>query len=220
MTTALSISLGSGIVNVSSSSNSSSSNNGQSDIVNVTSGNGTLIGGSGTSILNAGNGNDSLFGNAGNDVLSGGGGNDRLNGGTGKDVLSGGSGKDTLIGGTGDDTLAGGSGNDILTGGSGNDIFDYNSTSDSSLSSRDLITDFRGNGNLPGDRIDLSTIDANSTVGGNQAFTFIGSGQFTAPGQIRYSGGILEGSTDGDRSAEFQVRLIGAPQVVSSDFIL
>ncbi len=220
MATSLSSLLGSGNLNVSSSSHSSSSNNGQTDILNVTSGNGTLIGGSGTSILNAGNGNDSLFGNAGNDVLNGGGGNDRLNGGTGKDVLFGSTGNDTLIGGDGDDTLAGGTGKDILTGGSGNDIFDYNSTSDSLLSSRDLITDFRGNGNLPGDRIDLSTIDANSTIGGNQGFTFIGSGQFTAPGQIRYSGGILQGNTDGNLSANFEIRLIGAPQVVSSDLIL
>ncbi|WP_143874013.1 calcium-binding protein [Nostoc sp. 'Peltigera malacea cyanobiont' DB3992] len=192
----------------------------KSDVINTSGGNSTLIGGSGNSLLNAGGGNDSLFGNAGNDTLNGGGGNDRLNGGTGRDILFGGTGNDNLIGGDGDDVLTGGSGKDILTGGSGNDVFEYNSISDSPLSSRDLITDFRGNGNLSGDRIDLFTIDANSTIGGNQAFTFIGSGQFSTPGQIRYSGGILEGSTDGDRSAEFQIRLIGAPQVVSSDFIL
>ncbi|MEH2256748.1 calcium-binding protein [Nostoc sp.] len=220
MASSISISFGSGNVSASSSSSSSSSNNGQSDTVNVTSGNGTLIGGNGISIINAGNGNDSLFGNGGNDVLNGGGGNDRVDGGTGKDVLSGGSGNDTVIGGDGDDTLAGGTGKDILTGGSGNDTFDYNSTSDSPLSSRDLITDFRGNGNSLGDRIDVSTIDANSTIGGNQAFTFIGSGQFSAPGQIRYSGGILQGNTDGNLSANFEIRLIGAPQVVSSDLIL
>jgi len=38
---------------------------------------------------------------------------------------------------------------------------------------RDAIADFVVNGSLPGDQIDLSTIDANSTTGGNQAFTFI-----------------------------------------------
>ncbi|MEH1945915.1 MAG: hypothetical protein V7K77_02835 [Nostoc sp.] len=222
MASSISISYGSGSVSASSSSHSSSSssNNGQSDIVNVSGGNTTLIGGSGNSLLNGGGGNDSLFGNAGNDTLNGGAGNDRLNGGTGKDILTGGTGTDTLIGGDGDDVLTGGSGNDILTGGSGNDIFKYNSISETPLSSRDLITDFRGNGNLPGDRIDLFNIDANSTIGGNQAFTFIGSAQFSAPGQIRYSGGILQGNTDGNLSANFEIRLIGAPQVVSSDFIL
>ncbi|MEH2166113.1 MAG: calcium-binding protein [Nostoc sp.] len=220
MATSISISVGSGSVSNSSSSHSSSSNNGQSDIINVSGGNSTLIGGSGNSFLNGGSGNDKLFGNAGNDTLNGGAGNDSLNGGTGKDILTGGSGNDTLIGGDGDDILTGGTGKDILTGGSGNDIFKYNSTSESPLSSRDLITDFRGNGSLPGDQIDLSTIDANSTIGGNQAFTFIGSGQFSAPSQIRYSGGILQGNTDGNLSANFEIRLIGAPQLVSSDLIL
>ncbi|MEH2330133.1 M10 family metallopeptidase C-terminal domain-containing protein [Nostoc sp.] len=193
MATSISISQGSGSVSSSSSSHSSSSNNGQTDSGSVSGNNGTLTGGNGNSLLNGGSGNDNIFGNGGND---------------------------TLIGGAGNDSLTGGTGKDILTGGSGNDIFKYNSTSDSLLSSRDLITDFRGNGSLPGDRIDVSTIDANSTIGGNQAFTFIGSGQFSAPGQIRYSGGILQGNTDGNLSANFEIRLIGAPQLVSSDLIL
>ncbi|MEH2288393.1 M10 family metallopeptidase C-terminal domain-containing protein [Nostoc sp.] len=193
MATSISISSGSGSVSAGSSSHSSSSNNGQSDSGSISGNNGTLTGGNGNSFLNGGSGNDNIFGNGGND---------------------------TLIGGAGNDVLTGGTGKDILTGGSGNDIFKYNSTSDSLLSSRDIITDFRGNGNLPGDRIDLSTIDANSTIGGNQAFTFIGSGQFSAPGQIRYSEGILQGNTDGNLSANFEIRLIGAPQLVGSDIIL
>ncbi|WP_375472181.1 M10 family metallopeptidase C-terminal domain-containing protein [uncultured Nostoc sp.] len=193
MATSISISSGSGSVSASSSSHSSSSNNGQNDSGSVSGNNSTLIGGSGNSLLNGGSGNDNIFGNGGND---------------------------TLIGGAGNDTLTGGTGKDVLTGGSGNDIFEYNSTSDSLLSSRDLIVDFRGNGTLPGDRIDLFTIDANSTIGGNQAFTFIGSGQFSAPGQIRYSGGILQGNTDGNLSANFEIRLIGAPPLGSSDLIL
>ena len=72
-----------------------------------------------------------------------------------------------------------------MTGGPGNDVFVFNSISDSApgqsgyinngsfswLSGhgrRDVITDFtRGQ-----DKIDLSAIDANNRVGGNQAFTF------------------------------------------------
>ncbi|MEH2179518.1 calcium-binding protein [Nostoc sp.] len=156
-----------------------------------------------------------------NRTIKGSSGNDTINaGGTGNDTIDGRSGNDTIKGGRGNDILTGGTGKDILIGGSGNDIFKYNSTSESLLSSRDLIADFLGNDSLPGDQIDLSTIDANSTLEGNQAFTFIGSGQFSAPGQIRYSEGILQSNTDGNLSANFEIRLIGAPQLVSSDLIL
>ncbi|WP_375514039.1 M10 family metallopeptidase C-terminal domain-containing protein, partial [uncultured Nostoc sp.] len=124
-------------------------------------------------------------------------------------------------GGAGNDRFVGGSGTDILTGGSGNDRFQYNSVSDSPAGfSRDVITDFFGNGNLPGDLIDLSNIDANSTIGGNQTFTFIGSGAFTAAGQVRYSGGILQANTDGNLSANLEIRLAGTPQLVASDIVL
>ncbi|WP_143854120.1 hypothetical protein [Nostoc sp. 'Peltigera membranacea cyanobiont' 210A] len=85
---------------------------------------------------------------------------------------------------------------------------------------QDAIADFVGNGILAGDQIDLSTIDANSTKESNQAFTFIGSRAFSAIGQIRYSGGLLQGSTDADLSAEFEIRLTRAPQLVESDIIL
>ncbi|MEH2435258.1 MAG: hypothetical protein V7K25_13560 [Nostoc sp.] len=83
-----------------------------------------------------------------------------------------------------------------------------------------MITDFVGNGNLPGDRIDLSTIDANSNITGNQAFTFIGTRPFSAVGQIRYAAGILQGNTAGNLSAEFEIGLRGTPQLVASDIIL
>ncbi|MEH2166114.1 MAG: calcium-binding protein [Nostoc sp.] len=186
----------------------------------------TSDGGLGIGDSSASSGEDGGFVDIGandnfNRTIKGGSGNDTINaGGTGNDTIDGGAGNDTINGGRGNDILTGGTGADILTGGSGNDIFKYNSTSESPLSSRDLIADFRGNGSLPGDRIDLSSIDANSTIGGNQAFTFIGSGQFSAPGQIRYSGDILQGNTDGNLSANFEIRLIGAPQLVSSELIL
>lgn len=117
--------------------------------------------------------------------------------------------------------LIGVGGTDVLTGKSGNDVFDFNFVSESQPGLlRDVITDFVGNGIFAGDQIDLSTIDANSTKVGNQAFTFIGSRAFSATGQIRYSGGILQGSTDGDVSAEFEIQLAGAAQLVASDIIL
>ncbi|MEH1932693.1 MAG: calcium-binding protein [Nostoc sp.] len=160
--------------------------------------------------------------NNNNYIIKSGSGNDTINsGGTGNDTIDGGSGNDTINGGRGNDILTGGTGTDRLTGGSGNDIFKFNSVSDSPAGvSRDVITDFVGNGNLPGDQIDLSTIDANSTIAGNQAFTFIGASAFSAPGQIRYSGGILQGNTAGNLSANFEIQLVGSPQLVASDIIL
>ncbi|MEH2022224.1 M10 family metallopeptidase C-terminal domain-containing protein [Nostoc sp.] len=111
-----------------------------------------------------------------------------------------GSGNDTISGDFGNvGILIGVGGTDVLTGGSGNDIFDFNFVSESQPG---LLRDAR-NGILAGDQIDLSTIDANSTIRHNQAFTFIGSRAFSASGQVRYSGGTLQGSTDGDLSAEF-----------------
>ncbi|MBN4001671.1 hypothetical protein [Nostoc sp. LPT] len=108
-----------------------------------------------------------------------------------------------------------------FTGGAGNDVFDFNSVSDSPTGLlRDVITDFVGNGIFTGDQINLSTIDANSSVAGNQAFTFIGASAFSAARQVRYSGGILQASIDGDLSAEFEIGLTGAPPLVASDIIL
>lgn len=95
--------------------------------------------------------------------------------------------------------------------------FDYNAVSDSPAGAgRDTIVNFVGvNGfdeaDEQGDRIDLATIDANSLVSGNQAFKWIDNDPFTAAGQLRYSGGMLSGSTDGDSAAEFQIQLTGSP---------
>lgn len=210
----------------SSTSATATSSGGTTSTTTTTSNGGTTStisgsGGNGNNIsINTVNGNSTLVGGNGNDVLNGGNGNDSLVGGNGNDFLSGGNGKDVLIGGNGNDTLYGGSGADILTGGSGNDVFRYKSVSDSTPVSRDLITDFVGKSKFGGDRIDLSAIDANSIQGGKQAFTFIGSSSFTAAGQVRYAGGILEANINGSLGADFQVRLVGAPQLVASDLIL
>ena len=147
---------------------------------------------------------------------------DLINGFDGNDTIFGGDGDDTIFGGDGDDTLIGGAGTDTLTGGGGfgNDVFKFNSVSESQPGVlRDVITDFAGVGNgiFGGDQIDLSTIDANSTIAGNQAFTFIGASAFSAPGQVRYSGGILQANIDGNLSADFEIQLTGAPQLVASD---
>ena len=118
--------------------------------------------------------------------------------------------------------LVGGLGRDVMTGGGGFERFDFNSAGESlpGLFNRDVITDFVGNGIFAGDVIDVSTIDANVLLLGNQAFNFIGAAAFTAPGQLRYSGGVLQGSTDADLFSEFEIQLTGAPAVTIFDLAL
>jgi Ca2+-binding RTX toxin-like protein len=165
-------------------------------------------------------GNDTLNGSAGGDKFYGWDGNDALNGLNGNDLLNGGRGNDTLSGGNGNDTLVGGLGKDTLMSGTGNDIFDFNLLADSGLTAttRDIIAGFaRGF-----DKIDLSTLDANTQASGNNAFNKIigASANFTAAGQLKLSGGILYGNTDSDAAAEFSIQLNGITQLSLSDFIV
>ncbi|WP_442946669.1 calcium-binding protein [Nostoc sp. 'Lobaria pulmonaria (5183) cyanobiont'] len=138
--------------------------------------------------MQGGAGNDTINGVSGNDRIDGGSGDDRIDAGFNKDTINGSSGNDTISGDFGNGgILTGVGGTDVLTGGSGNDVFDFNFVSESQPGLlQDAIADFVGNGILAGDRIDLSTIDANSIKEGNQAFTFIGSRAFFATSQIRY----------------------------------
>src|SRR5262245_24813170 len=75
-----------------------------------------------------------------------------------------------------------------MTGGAGKDMFVFKATNESNvgLGNSDLISDFEGDGAAVGDTIDLSVLDANAGVTGNQAFSFIGTSGFTAAGQVRY----------------------------------
>ncbi|MCC7425489.1 MAG: calcium-binding protein [Alphaproteobacteria bacterium] len=115
-----------------------------------------------------------------------------------------------LAGAGGNDILIGGGGGDTLSGGSGADIFRYLALGDSlgGAVGRDTILDFS---EAEGDVIDLSALDANQALAGEQAFTFIGTAPFTDAGQLRYeiSGPhlIVQASTDVDATAEFSLRL-------------
>jgi Ca2+-binding RTX toxin-like protein len=133
-------------------------------------------------------------------------------------------GNDTLNGGAGNDLLTGGTGKDYLTSGTGNDIFDFNTISESSAStSRDVINDFSAS-----DKLDLSTIDANAGLTGNQAFTLTTgaafSGSFSGAGKLYYdtSTHILWGNNDADAQADFsiQVKLSGLANLTAGDFVL
>lgn len=145
---------------------------------------------------------------------------DRMRGYAGNDRLIGYAGSDFLYGDAGNDVLIGGIGADRLYGGDGADIFDLNRAQESGVltSARDTIADFRRGT----DRIDLRTIDANAALGGNQEFSgFIGAARsFTAPGQLRFSDGVLFGNTDNDAGAEFAIRVTGVAGLSTADLLL
>ncbi|MBL8074233.1 MAG: hypothetical protein JNL29_07670, partial [Nitrospira sp.] len=154
-------------------------------------------------------------GNAKNNGVVGNDANNVVDGRDGNDDIYGNGGNDQLLGGNGNDFLWGGLGTDTLNGGLGNDTFYYESVNESPTGAgKDTITDFAGAGVGLGDQIHLSVIDANQLQSGNQAFTWIGNAAFTAPGQLRYSGGVLQASTDVDAAPEFEIALLGAPPLV------
>ena len=124
-----------------------------------------VIGGALSDTLSGATGADQLNGGDGNDVLSGKGGNDTLIGGLGNDTLDGGGNNDILIGGGGQDTLTGGLGQDRFVF---NAMTDYGVPTDSTLAAPDTITDF-----APGDKIDLSGIDAYNNELNDQAFRLV-----------------------------------------------
>lgn len=152
-----------------------------------------------------GNGNDNVIDGMGDD-----------------DVLDGDFGNDTLIGGGGNDTLIGGHGMDTLTGGTGADKF---VRSDWATGAEQVTADYLVDFNFAeGDRIDVSGIDASDLGAGDQAFSFIGGGDFTAAGQIRHLdiGGntFLAFNTDADADNEAVIQLNGLMTPDASWFVL
>jgi Ca2+-binding RTX toxin-like protein len=140
-------------------------------------------------------------------------------------ILFGGGGHDTLFGGDGNDLILGGGGADGLTGGAGADTFRYDAASDSSGGLPDLIGDFQ----TGLDKIDLSRIDANTHLDGDQAFSWIGSNAFggtgaASAGELRVvqSNGQqrIEGDTNGDGVADLVIVLqVGTAPVAQGDFL-
>ncbi len=167
-----------------------------------------------------------LDGDDGDNTLVGGPDDDTINGLGGNDTIQGLEDTDFLNGGSGQDTITGGRGKDMLTGGSEQDIFDFNVTKDSVKgSNRDEIVDFS---HLEGDKIDLSTIDANTHRGGNQRFHFIGSETFKHHqqnhprdvGMLRYSHDVVQGDVNGDGRADFEISIENFAALARSDFVL
>ena len=73
------------------------------------------------------------------------------------------------------------------------------------------------------DKIDLSTLDANTATVTNDAFngTLISSAtSFTTAGQLKLVSGVLYGNTDADSTAEFAIQLTGITALSAVDFVL
>jgi VCBS repeat-containing protein len=164
----------------------------------------------------------SVDGGKGNDSLTGTAGADKLLGGAGDDSLLGADGADVLIGGAGVDRLTGGAGADVLTGGTGKDVFVFTALAESSAGTGiDHIVDFK----TKGDTIDLSAIDANNNVAGDQAFAFIGTAAFGGiAGQLRVgtdAGKVaLFADVNGDKVTDFEILFDSAAKFAATDFVL
>ncbi|MBB3978899.1 Ca2+-binding RTX toxin-like protein [Rhizobium azooxidifex] len=183
-----------------------------------------LYGGGSADRLQGGAGIDFLYGAGGADRLEGDRGNDFLYGSDGTDELRGGQGNDRLSGGDGADKLRGDIGRDKLYGGDGADRFIFKTVAESTVgfSGRDTIYDFSLDG---GDKINVSSIDANSESSGNQAFKFINDADFhEKAGELRYEirsdDTFVYADRNGDGKADFSVRLDDELHLEKGDFIL
>ena len=127
-----------------------------------------------------------------------------------------------------------------MTGGSLSDSIDtdrfvFRSIIDTGVKApaRDVITDFTDHGSTVAplstgaDLIDLSAIDANTGVAGNQAFTFnpaVGAAFSGSAGSLvwkQFSGSaVVFGDVDGDGIADFAIQLNGQHMLSASDFVL
>lgn len=174
-------------------------------------GNDLIYGGTGNDTIYGGRGNDILYGEQGDDVIYGNQGNDTLYGGIGNDYLVGGPGNNLLDGGPGNDTLIGGPGADTLTGGMGADLFVFNQIGDSPANAPDVITDFQSGI----DQIDLSRMGLNHVASGQ----FTGNRKeviFNKVGNDIY----LQVDLDGDRVADFEIRLLDIGHLSVDDLLL
>lgn len=162
-------------------------------------------------------------GNVGKNYIAGNDSANVLSGLSGNDHLSGQAGDDRLSGGIGRDILEGGAGADTLSGGAGADVFIWRNVSETGTmgATSDLVRDFS---RTAGDILNFAGIDANELAVGNQAFTFVGQGPFTGPGQIRYIQTAGETrlflNTDQDSSPEAVIRLSGLKVPDASWFVL
>jgi serralysin len=168
-----------------------------------------------------GDGADHFFGTSGANIMLGLDGNDVLAGRGGNDQLISGDGRDMIIGGRGADGIA------LTEVSAARDVVKYQTIADSGVTNAtmDTIYYFDANGTTTSDKIDLSMIDANASITGNQSFIFQGTGAFiSAAGEIRLE--VVGGDTlvhvdmDGTSQDEMSFWVAGVTGLRATDFIL
>lgn len=227
---------------------------GGNDMVFGDGGNDRIFGEGGDDFIEAGAGNDFVVGGSGSDtfvatvddgddVYYG----DDVSGGSGSDTLdmsriieditvdlgsaasgrgyasSTQSGNDVLwnienfIGGAGNDDITAGRGQNMMDGGAGNDVYRFLSAEHAD---GDQIGSFQ-----PGDKIDLSQIDANGAGAGKGSFTlvsdaFTGSGQILVTHEMGANGEmtVIQGNIDGNNAADFSISIQGRHNLTQDDF--
>ncbi|WP_210207834.1 peroxidase family protein [Bosea caraganae] len=226
------------------------------DVIEGEAGDDRIFGEGGDDLITAGSGNDTVIAGSGNDLILGavGDGNDTYfgddsDGGSGIDTLdlsaitanltvdlgngllgrgnasSAQSGTDTLWSienvatGSGSDTVTASNAVNVIEGGAGDDTFRFLSAAGAD---GDTILDFE-----PGDRLDLSGIDANGAQAGNQGFALVngpltGAAQVAVTYEIRQDGEytIVSGSTDANPDEEFRIDLKGSHTLTGGNFTL
>jgi VCBS repeat-containing protein len=169
-------------------------------------GNDTLNGEAGVDQIHGGEGNDTIDGGDSDDFVYGDNGDDVVKGGAGSDHVYGGVGNDDVQGGTGDDFVYGGAGADRLSGALGADVFVFFDGDLTGLAgTTDRITDFKS---AQGDTLDLSGIDADTGLGGDQAFSLVGgfshhAGEMTLSFAAGTNTTTLAMDTNGDGAADY-----------------
>jgi serralysin len=162
-----------------------------------------------------------------NGFASGGGGNDTL-------VCMGGDEGCNLAGGTGDDVLInrgvdnggapsqsymiGGPGRDVMIGNASNDYFIFATGDTVAGARRDVIKNFQHGIDV----IDLSAMDANVKVPGDQAFTFVAVTNHPGIGEVGYyvqGNNVIVVGNDGARTFEIELQNFHQP-LVAADFHL
>lgn len=156
------------------------------------------------------------------DALKGTAGNDYIHGNSGADRIDGGAGNDELRGGSENDRLTGGLGADLMHGGDGRDTFVFKTAAESGVGQahHDTIEWFQQGL----DTLDLSLIDANTAMAGDQLFKFVGETHSVVAHSVSFfkEGGstILQGDINGDSTADFQIELNSKLSLHKSDFAL